>query len=207
MSQALAERGPWSPWDGEYARTPDTLIWGAGPSALASDMSGRLAGWGQVLDLGSGEGRDSIFLAQQGHDVIGLELSLDGIRKAARVAAARGVRVSWVCAAMPDLPVLGPFDLIYSCGSIHYVARDERARLFEQIRRLTRRGGYHAHVVFTQRLIYREKGEIVHYFGPDELRSEYREWTVLRHEEGLIHCAQDGVPHAHSVETILARRR
>jgi hypothetical protein len=29
----------------------------------------------------------------------------------------------------------------------------------------------------------------------------------VRHEEGLIQCAQDGVPHAHSVQTILARRR
>jgi tellurite methyltransferase len=204
---AVVERAPWSPWAREYARTPDTFIWGTGPSALAREVSGRLAGWGQVLDLGCGEGRDSIFLAEQGHDVTGLELSLDGLRKAARMAADRGVRVSWVCAAMPALPVLGPFDLVYSCGSIHYVARDERARLFDQIRRLTRRGGYHAHVVFTDRLIYREKDEVVHYFAQHELRAAYHDWTIVRHEEGLIQCAQDGVPHAHSVQTILARRR
>ena len=69
-----------------------------------------------------------------------------------------------------------------------------------------RRGGHHAHVVFTERRIYREKGEVVHYFTPDELRDAYRGWIILRHEEGLIPCAQDGVRHVHSVETILAQR-
>ena len=207
MSEAVAERPPWSPWAREYARTPDSFIWGTGPSSLARDVSERLAGRARVLDLGCGEGRDSIFLAERGHDVVGLELSLDGLRKAARLAADRGVRVPWVCAAMPDLPVRGPFDLVFSCGSIHYVARTDRDRLFNRIRGLTRRGGYHAHVVFTQRVIYREKDEVVHYFAPRELREAYRGWTIVRHEEGLIRCAQDGVPHAHSVETVLARRR
>ena len=39
-----------------------------------------------------------------------------------------------------------------------------------------------------------------------ELRDAYRGWIILRHEEGLIPCAQDGVRHVHSVETLLAER-
>src|SRR5207244_12014691 len=66
--------------------------------------------------------------------------------------------------------------------------------------------GHHAHVGFTERRIYREKNEVVHYFTPDELREAYRGWIILRHEEGLIPCAQDGVRHVHSVDTILAQR-
>ena len=34
----------------------------------------------------------------------------------------------------------------------------------------------------------------------------YRDWTILRHDEGLISCAQDGTLHVHSVETVVARR-
>jgi len=114
--------------------------------------------------------------------------------------------VPWVCAVLPDLPVRGPFDLVFSCGSIHYVARDVRGALFEQLRILTPPGGFHAHVVFTERRIYREKNEVVHYFTPNELRDAYRGWIVLRDEEGLIPCAQDGVRHVHSVETLIAQR-
>jgi tellurite methyltransferase len=167
----------------------------------------RLAPRARVLDLGCGEGRDSVFLAERGHLVVGLELSVDGLRKGARLAAERGVRVKWVCAALPVVPLRGPFDLVFSCGSIHYVARADRPRLFRKLGALTPSGGYHAHVVFTASRVYREKGEVVHYFAPGELGDAYRDWDVLHHAEGLIRCAQDGVPHTHSVETVLARRR
>ena len=203
---ATLERPPWSPWGREYVKTPDRFIWGTLESAVAREAA-NLAGYpGRVLDLGCGEGRDSVFLAGLGYDVVGLDLSLDGLRKAARLAEDRGVHVAWVCAGLPDLPVRGPFDLVYSCGAIHYVARSERAALFAQLRELTRPGGHHAHVVFTDRRIYREKNEVVHYFTPGELRDAYRDWTILRDDEGVIRCAQDGVGHVHSVQTILARR-
>jgi tellurite methyltransferase len=203
---ATVEQRPWSPWGREYAATPDRLIWGMQPSPLAREASEIVGRRARVLDLGCGEGRDSVFLAEQRHDVVGLDLALDGLRKAARLGEARGVRVAWVCAGLPDLPVRGPFDLIYSCGAIHYVDRGDRDELFSRLHRLTRPGGHHAHVVFTARQIYREKNEVVHYFAPDELREAYRGWTILRHYEGLIPCAQDGIRHLHSVETILARR-
>ena len=201
------ERPPWSPWAHEYARTPDRFIWGTQASPLAREAADRLRGRAHVLDLGCGEGRDSVFFAEQGHDVVGVELSLDGLKKATRLAGDHRVRVPWVCAAMPDLPVRGPFDLVYSCGSIHYVARRDRERLFRRLRELTAPGGYHAHIVFTERRIYREKDEIVHYFARRELREAYRDWIILRHAEGLIPCAQDGVRHLHSVEIILVRQR
>jgi tellurite methyltransferase len=203
---ATLDRPPWSPWGREYVNTPDRFIWGTRPSALAREASKLTGPRARVLDLGCGEGRDSVFLTEQGHDVVGVDLSLDGLRKATRLAGDRGVRVSWVCAALPDVPVRGPFDLVYSCGSIHYVARDDRGVLFDRLRELTAPGGHHAHVVFTERRIYREKNEVVHYFTTDELRDAYRGWIILRHEEGLIPCAQDGVRHVHSVETILAQR-
>lgn len=200
------EQRPWSPWAREYAATPDHLIWGMEPSPLAREANEIVGRRKRVLDLGCGEGRDSVFLAEQRHDVVGLDLALDGLRKAARLAEARSVRVAWVCAALPNLPVRGPFDLVYSCGAIHYVARSDRGELFSRLQRLTRPGGHHAYVVFTARRIYREKNEVVHYFDPDELREAYRGWTILRNYEGLIPCAQDGIRHLHSVETILARR-
>jgi tellurite methyltransferase len=206
MSAETVDRSPWSPWGHEYVKTPDRFIWGTQPSALAREAAELTAERGRVLDLGCGEGRDSVYLAECGHDVVGVDLSLDGLRKAQGLARDHGVRVPWVCAALPDLPVRGPFDLVYSCGSIHYVARADRGALFDRLRGLTRRGGHHAHVVFTERCIYREKSEIVHYFTPDELRDAYRGWIILRDAEGLIPCSQDGVHHVHSVETILAQR-
>src|SRR5947208_6441493 len=127
---APLERPPWSPWGREYVNTPDRFIWGTRPSALAREAAALTGHRARVIDLGCGEGRDTVFLAEQGHEVIGIDLSIEGLQKAQRLAERRGAHVQWVCAALPDLPVRGSFDLVHSCGSIHYVARTERGTLF-----------------------------------------------------------------------------
>jgi hypothetical protein len=46
----------------------------------------------------------------------------------------------------------------------------------------------------------------VHYFTRMSLRDAYRGWIILRHEEGLIPCAQDDCASRAQRETILAQR-
>src|SRR5262245_44124023 len=62
---STVEQRPWSPWAGEYAATPDRLIWGIQPSPLAREASEIVGRRAHVLDLGCGEGRDSVFFAEQ----------------------------------------------------------------------------------------------------------------------------------------------
>jgi len=196
-----------SPWAREYVRTPREYIWGTEPSTFARELAALLPPRARVLDLGCGEGRDSVFFAAQGFAVTGVETSVAGLRKAERLGQERGVEVRWVHANMVHLALDGPFDLVYSCGAVHYVPRGERARFFRRLQRLTRPGGYHGFVVFTDRLIYAEKGEIIDYFAPGELLRPYGDdWRILACDEDAIVCARDGTPHRHSVERFLARR-
>ncbi len=194
-----------SPWAREYARRPKEYVWGTAPSSLAKEASALLPPGARVLDLGCGEGRDSVFFATRGFDVTGVDVSLAGLRKAARLAAERATCVRWVHGNLARLPVDGPFDLVYSCGAIHYVPRRERVRLFARLKGLTRPGGYHAHIVFTDRAIYMEKGEVIDYFAPGELSRAYATWLILRCEDKMIACAQDGAPHRHSAEQLIAK--
>jgi tellurite methyltransferase len=159
-----------------------------------------------VLDLGCGEGRDSVFFAELGARVTGVDLAADGLDKARRLARRRGVRIRWIEGGMTDALPAGPFDLIFSCGTIHYVTGAERRPLFRRLAALTRPGGYQAHVVFTDRVVHEEKGEIVDYFTAGELREAFVEWQVLRHGERVISCAQDGSVHGHSVDELVAAR-
>lgn len=194
-----------SPWAREYVRTPATYIWGTAPSAFARATAALLPPRARVLDLGCGEGRDSVWFAGRGHEVTGLDVSRTGLRKAARLAAARGVTVRWVGGAIERLPVLGPFDAVYSCGAIHYVPRRQRPALFRRLQRLTGPDGLHALVVFTDRDVYVEKHEVIDYFAAGELRAFYYGWRLLHHREALIECAQDGRNHRHSVEELIVR--
>lgn len=194
-----------SPWAREYRRTPEMYIWGTEPSSFARRVAALLPRGARVLDLGCGEGRDSVFFAAQEFEVVGVDVSRAGIAKARRLADTRGVRIRWLVGDMTHLAYRGPFDLTYSCGAIHYVRRQKRARLFSRLQSLTRPGGLHAHVVFTDREVYVEKGEVIDYFASGELVTAYPEWTVLYQEEGRISCAQDGTRHHHSVEFLIAR--
>lgn len=198
-----------SPWAREYARTPETYIWGTDPSSFAAETSALLAPGARVLDLGCGEGRDSVFFAARRLEVTGVDASLAGLRKAERLARERGVEVRWLHGDMAkvakSLLDAGPFDLVYSCGSIHYVPREDRPRLFAGLKALTPPGGYHAHVVFTDRSVYVEKGERIDYFVPGELGGFYAGWLTVKRDQKMISCAQDGTPHRHSVEEVITR--
>ena len=194
-----------SPWAREYARTPNDYIWGTAPSSFAIEVIALLPRGARVLELGCGEGRDSVFFAAHGCDVTGVDISRAGLRKAERLARERGVEVHWVHGDAARVAGRGPFDLVYSCGSIHYVPRRERARLFTRLKALTRPGGHHAHIVFTDRAVYVEKGEVIDYFVLGELSHAYHDWLVTQCEEKMIPCAQDGTRHFHSVEQFIAR--
>lgn len=194
-----------SPWAREYARTPTSYIWGTEPSSFAREVSVRLPPGARVLDLGCGEGRDSVFFAARGFDVTGVDVSRAGLRKAERLAREQGVAVRWVCSDMARLRVAGPFDLVYSCGTIHYVPRPARGRLLARLRALTRPDGLHAHIVFTGRAVYVELGEAIDYFTPGELRAAYTGWRILERHEGVIPCSRDGTPHRHSIEQLIAK--
>jgi tellurite methyltransferase len=198
-----------SPWAREYARAPKTYLWGTEASLLARQVSALLPPGARVLDLGCGEGRDSVFFAERGFNVTGVDIARSGLAKAERLASARGVRVRWVCGDIGGLATRclgdGSFDLVYSCGSIHYVPRAMRGRLFRRLQALTRTEGLHAHIVFTDRTIYVEKGERIDYFAPRELVALYDDWLIVACEKRLIDCRQDGTIHCHSVEQIVAR--
>ena len=195
-----------SPWGNEYIRTPDRYIWGLEPSALARAVARRLPRGAHVLELGSGEGRDSVFFAAQGCEVTAVELSAAGIAKAERLTRQRGLTIRWIQADMATHELEGPFDLVYSCGAIHYVPRAERLALFRRLQSLTAPRGFHAHVVFTDAHIYVEKDEEIDYFRSGELRRVYRGWRLLDHRHEMIHCVADGRPHRHSTEYLIAQR-
>ena len=196
----------WSPWAREYARTPDRYVFGTAPSDFALEVARLVRPGDYVLDLGCGEGRDSVFFAGRGAVVFGVDVSEAGLAKARLLARRRGVRVRWVHGPATGPLPSGRFDLIFSCGSLHYVPRDRRAELFARLRAMTRPGGHQAHLVFTDRLVHEEKGEIVEYYDAGELREAFVDWQVLERADHVISCAQDGTVHGHAVAEIVAAR-
>ena len=88
-----------------------------------------------IVDIGGGASRLVDSLVARGFNrVTVLDISEAGLEKAKRLAEERGVAVRWLCRSMLDVPVTGRFDLVYSCGAIHHVPRDDRPRLFKRLK-------------------------------------------------------------------------
>jgi SAM-dependent methyltransferase len=82
-------------WDERYAAS--ARVWSAGPNAEVERIIGD---WppGRALDLGAGEGRHAIWLAQKGWRVTAVDFSSVGLAKGEAEATRRGVAVDWVVA-------------------------------------------------------------------------------------------------------------
>lgn len=97
-------------WDRRYSG-PD-LQWGSGPNARFAHEAAGLPP-GRALDLGAGEGRNAIWLAERGWDVTAVDFSSVALGRAGQLARERGVAITTVEAALDDhVPDAGAYDLV-----------------------------------------------------------------------------------------------
>ena len=89
-------------------------MWSVGPNAfVVEQVAGRIPG--RALDLAGGEGRNAIWLAEQGWDVELVEFSAVAIEKAGAIAHQRGVALRTTLADVTTGPTVDPADLVLVC--------------------------------------------------------------------------------------------
>lgn len=80
-------------WDARYARAD--YLFGTAPNDFLARQAPRLPRGARALCVADGEGRNSVWLAEQGLDVTAFDVSPVGQEKARRLAAERGVEVKF----------------------------------------------------------------------------------------------------------------
>ena len=86
-------------WDERYSA--EEYAYGTEPNTFLTANFAHLPK-GRVLSLAEGEGRNAVFLAQQGYGVTGVDGSEVGLAKAKALADSRGVAAHWVHADLAD---------------------------------------------------------------------------------------------------------
>ena len=99
-------------WEERYGAPG--LTWSGAPNAvLVKEVAGLTPG--RALDIGSGEGGDSIWLASRGWAVTGVDISQNALDKAAARAASVGAEISWEQHDLSEwMPPPASFDLVTS---------------------------------------------------------------------------------------------
>jgi SAM-dependent methyltransferase len=98
---------------------------------------------GKALEIGCGTGTNSIWLAENGFEVTGLDLSQTAIDKAKAKVAAAGVKCQLLVGDFLIDQVPGaPFIFAYDRGCLHALyGAEERSRFASRIRNLLEPGG------------------------------------------------------------------
>lgn len=130
---------PPSNWDQRFNR-PE-YVFGKEPNAFLKAQAARLkAGW-RVLAVADGEGRNGVWLAQQGLDVHAIDSSAVAIEKARKLATERGVTLTHECADLASWTwPIETYDVVVAIF-IQFAPPALRAELFESMKRALKRGG------------------------------------------------------------------
>lgn len=86
-------------WDERYRG--EDYVYGTAPNDFLRGQVGHIPA-GRVLCLAEGEGRNAVFLAEQGFGVTAVDQSSVGLAKAERLAAERGVEIDAIVADLAD---------------------------------------------------------------------------------------------------------
>lgn len=89
-------------WDQRYDR--EEYVYGTEPNDLVVEIAGRIPG-SRVLSLGEGEGRNAVYLARRGFEVLGVDGSSVGLAKARRLARESGVSIETVVADLSEFEI------------------------------------------------------------------------------------------------------
>ena len=81
-------------WEERY-RAPD-YVFGTEPNDFLASCKPLLPASGRALAVADGEGRNGVWLAAQGLDVVAVEFSPSALRKAKALAKARGVTITFI---------------------------------------------------------------------------------------------------------------
>ena len=160
-------------WNERYSQAGEGYLFGAEPNRFLSGLSRYFHPGMKVLSVADGEGRNGVWLAQQGMEVTTLEISPVAVAKARQLAASRNAQLNILLAnALTWTWPEAAFDAVAAIF-IQFATPEERDQLFARIKHALKPGGLLLLHGYTPRQLEYGTG------GPNEPEKMYTE-AMLR---------------------------
>lgn len=209
----MSEQDAAAVWEARYAERDQ--IWTGRPNqALVSTVAGLSAG--RALDLGCGEGADSVWLAEQRWQVTAVDISATAVNRARALAAAHGIpdgAINWVVQDLESWAPPDSYELISACF-LHSSVEFARTPVLRRAADAVVPGGHLLVVGHAEAPPWAENHDHpAHRFvGPEaqvaELHLGEGRWEVVISEERSREATgPDGQPAQLRDSVVLARRR
>lgn len=141
---------------------------------------------GKTLDLGCGNGRNSLYLAANGFDVTAWDKNPMSIKNVERIKAAEGLEN--LQTNVVDLNALrfdGEYDFILSTVVLMFLEANTIPGLIANMQRCTKPGGYNLIVAAMETADYPCTVGFPFAFREGELRDYYAGWEQLKYNEDV----------------------
>lgn len=182
-------------WSSRYRNAGDNYLFGTEPNRFLAHRLDLLRNGTTAISVADGEGRNSVWLAEQGLEVTAIEISAVAVEKARRLAAGRKVDVRFLQADMlvpswPPAELKGAFDWVIGIF-IQFVGPEWRERQFAVMKEMTRPGGRILLQGYTpKQLEYRTGGPsaVENLYTQDILRAAFDDWRIeelVEYEESI----------------------
>ena len=180
------------------------------PEKVVSDIT-KYKSSGSVLELGAGEGRNSLFLAGQGFEVTAQDISQVGIEKLTKAAQEKSLNIQTEVKDIRTLDSDQNYDIFVCTYVLHHLSREDAVLLVKQIQEHTNADGLNAVTTFTENGDFYKNNPSTANFYPEEgeLRNLYADWEVLEYEEvenQAFAKRPDGSPMVNVSAKIIARK-
>ncbi len=189
-------------WDNRFKA--ENYVYGTVANVFISEMQKKLQLTGDALAIAEGEGRNAVFLAEQGMKVTSWDYAESGLQKTQKLAEGKGVTVKTELIDLNEAVWEKEQWEEIICVFGHF-PKELRKKTLEGVKKAVKPGGYFITEVYSiYQIPYKSGGpqDINLLYSPEEFLETFSNWRivhffmgeVIRHEgdlhNGLAHVIQ-----------------
>ena len=161
-----------------YEKHPQ--LFGEFPSAIVAELARLLPPGSRVLDVGAGQGRNALALAQKGMRVDAIDHAEKGLEQMLAQAAERKIVGVQSRVGRIEQLTLSPesYDAMCFINVLHFLPFTTTLEVIQKCKDATKPGGMHAISIFTEGTSDFVKSWGARLWSVEELRAAYEGWTV-----------------------------
>lgn len=194
-------------WENEYLNKEKSTF--GNPSKEVEEIVPFLDKGAKILDVGCGDGRHSLYLAELGFYVDAFDISKNAIEKIDYLKKLNNLKINtYVCDAL-EFEFKYKYDLVIIHGVLQFVEREKQPEIITLLKKWTNTGGYHIAALFTDDEPVPDdlKEVMVGVFKNGEIKEYYRDWEIRMFESKKFNDEhENGIKHCHAMNKIVAKK-
>lgn len=159
-----------------------------------------------ILDLGAGEGRNSVFLAKLGFMVTAVDINKTALDKIRKASDGNDLDIQCELIDIAGYDISEEYDAVISTAALYFIAASDLTKVIRNIQTHTKNNGINLLTLFSTDDPGVSETPYYYFFSENELREYYKDWHIELLEHYQKHETH-GAPHDHDFLALIARKK